>query len=70
MTREEACILARAKQTELRQERLNVLADHVADGLTITAAAKLMGIGVSTAMAYWSDIKASLVTASAEGVGG
>lgn len=64
MTREQACILARAKQSALRQERVNQLADLVADGLTIRAAAKAMGIGESTALAYWAEVKASLVEAA------
>lgn len=64
MTREEACIIARAKQTALRQARLCELADRVADGQTIRAAAKDMGIGESTALAYWAEVKASLVEAA------
>lgn len=63
MTRYEACIRARARQTALRQSRLNELADRVADGQTIRAAAKDMGIGESTALAYWAEVKASLVAA-------
>ena len=61
MTRDEARILARAKQTEYRLARRDELADRVADGQTIRAAAKAMGIGESTALAYWAEIKASLV---------
>lgn len=60
MTRTEASALARAKQTALRADRVAQLADRVADGQTIRAAARRMGIGESTALAYWAEIKASL----------
>lgn len=60
MTRTEAAALARAKQTALRIARRDELADRVADGQTIRAAAKAMGIGESTALAYWAEVKASM----------
>lgn len=64
MTREEACIRARAKQTALRQERVNELADRVADGQTIRAAAMAMGICEATAWNYWAEVRASLEVAA------
>jgi len=57
MTLAEAAALARAEQTRRRQERIERLADLVADGATIRAAAYKMGIGESTALAYWAEIK-------------
>lgn len=65
MTRTEAAAVARAKQTALRLARRDELADRVADGQTIRAAAKAMGIGESTALAYWAEVKASLVELAA-----
>lgn len=65
MTRTEAAARARAAQTALRRLRLNELADRVSDGQTIRAAAKDMGIGESTALAYWAEVKASLVERAA-----
>ena len=64
MTRAEACARARAQQTALRLARRDELADRVADGQTIRAAAKSMGIGESTALAYWAEVKASLEVAA------
>lgn len=60
MTREEAAALARVEQTRRRQERVEHLAELVADGATIHAAATAMGIGQSTALAYWAEIKRGL----------
>lgn len=60
MTRGEAAARARAQQTALRLARRNELADRVSDGMTIRAAAKDMGIGESTALAYWREIKTAM----------
>lgn len=57
MTRAEAAALARIEQTRLRATRVARLADLVADGSTIRAAAVTMGIGESTALAYWAEIR-------------
>ncbi len=40
--------------------RRDELAGRVADGMTIRAAAKAMGVGESTALGYWAQIKAGL----------
>ncbi|HQS98095.1 MAG TPA: hypothetical protein PK823_16555 [Novosphingobium sp.] len=60
MTRDEARILAREAQSALRIGRINELADRVAEGATIRAAADAMGIGQSTALEYWAQIKRGL----------
>jgi len=60
MTRSEAAAVARLEQSRLRAERVTCLAEHVANGSTIRQAAKMMGIGESTALAYWSEIKKGL----------
>ncbi len=65
MTRTEAAARARAAQTAFRIARREELADRVADGMTIRAAAKAMGIGESTALAYWAEVKASLASEAA-----
>lgn len=41
-------------------QRIADLADRVADGATIRAAADAMGIGESTALSYWAQIKRDL----------
>lgn len=64
MTRAEACERGRARQTALRRIRLNELADRVADGQTIRAAAEAMGICEATAWNYWAEVRASLEVAA------
>lgn len=52
--------LARIEQSRRRAERVKRFVELMADGSTIRAAAKSMGIGESTALAYWAEIKRSL----------
>ena len=60
MTRAEACALARQEQSHVRAIRLDALAELISNGATLRAAAKDMGIGESTALRYWSEIKTGL----------
>ncbi len=57
MNRVQTAANARAAQSAKRAKRVEMLGDLVADGMTIRAAAKQMGIAESTALNYWADIK-------------
>lgn len=54
--------VSRVVRMELRRKRLNVFADLIADGHTVTSAANVMGVGTATATGYMRDIRAGLET--------
>lgn len=60
MDRLSAAANAREAQSRLRAERIEQLAEYVAEGHTIRSAAALIGIGESTALSYWAEIKKGL----------